>query len=213
MLHQQFLPTYKSYLRSAHKRLGKKFVATRTQAQHVQDEERKVRIRKNVAALKLWGLSTNGKDAGFAELLQTLAGVVNEVSLLAEEGGRVERAVAEFERWIQWIDDIWTRRDAKDVRAEAEFIDGLGDNWKADTAALVRRLGGLKRVVELVPPAKTGSSFELVVAGFGQLMETMLEELGLLIKIESMIVEREKKWVDDRIDVMAEEIGLATPAG
>ena len=208
IFHKQFDSSYKSYIRSAQKRIRKKFEATAAQALHVQDEEKKVRLRRNVAALKMWGANTEGSDGGFEELVQSLSGAVNEVSILTEEGGRVECVVDQFERWMRWVEGIWTRRDRYEAGAEADFIDGLGDAWRAETTALIRRLANLKRLLEVMPPAKKGSSLAQVVAGLEQLAAGTLDELSLLSKTEAMVVEREQKWVDERIEALAGSIGI-----
>ena len=213
LLHMQFGPAYRAYVQSARKRLGRKFEDTARRVVHVQEEEKKALIRRNVNALKLWGASAEGRDGGFAELVQPLAGIVNEVWLLTEEGGRMERTVAEFERWVAWIEEIWAQRKGSDGMAGAEFVDGLGDAWKAEAGALIRRLDNMKRVIGFLPPAMKGSNLERVVRKFGELIDGLVGELGLLVRTETLIVEQEKRWVDERMAALADEVGIPIAAG
>lgn len=206
--------------RSARERLRVKFDSVAKKAERVATLEREAVKARNIAALRAWGApppsseneEAQGIEAGvFAELMQTLARVVQDVSLLVEEGGRVENVLREFRRWASHVEVIWGVRGLSEVGTarDEDVIEGLGETWRTEVANLTRRLGGLGRTLESLPQPDEGSAIEVVLKGFGELVRGLEKELKVVREVEQSVGERERKWVDEKLADMGPRIGIA----
>ena len=168
----------------------------------VQLKEKEGRKRVNVNALKEWSAGDTGL---LAENVQVLAGVVTEVMQLVERDGRVQRLLDSFEEWIAWVEEVWAQRDGE--ASDVKFIEGLADVWRSEAVALVRRMGGLGRVLDGLEHAREGSSLHALMNGTGQLLEGVVGEMKIVLILEKDIVDREKTWVDGKIRLLETGIG------
>jgi hypothetical protein len=169
----------------------------------VQEKEKDCRKRANVDALQQWGVGDSGL---LAENVQLLAGVVTEVSQLVEPDGRLQGILDIFEEWIKYVSTIWDTRYASHSPADVEFIEGLGEPWRAEVRALTRQLAGMGRVLEGLEKPKEGSSLRALVDGSTHLINGSLEELKVVLKLEGEAVKREKLWVDERMGRLEREL-------
>ncbi|RDI86155.1 hypothetical protein Vi05172_g3736 [Venturia inaequalis] len=207
ILHRDAVPALHSWETSARLKLSQKFKAVAQQCQFVQDKELQVRRDANVSALKEW---CGGDSASLAENTQILSHVVAETTQLLEPGGRVEEVIGVFSDWLGLVEGIWNLREdnrgSDCIGSEFDFIDGLGETWEAEAAGLGRRLGGLGRMVEgLDMPRKESSLWDLMSL-VKLLIEGAVEELGVVGKVQREVVEREKGWVDERLEGMGADI-------
>ena len=143
------------------------------------------------------------------ELVNTLSSVLGEVMrLLDEEGGRVNQALEIFEAWITWVEAVYAGREQQG-RRHAEFIDGLGDGWKAEVASLIRKLQGLVRQLDglgRVEECGKESSLVEMVDGLKALTRNAVEELRLVDRLEAEVVKREARWVDEQVADMVGDV-------
>jgi hypothetical protein len=206
ILHRDSESTEKSWEDDARRKLHRKFDDVAKKCESVQETERGVRQNVNVNALKEWGAG----DAGLlAENVQLLASVVEEVMVLVEEDGRVYGVLSIFEEWMTYVNNIWQIRQSAPSRGETEFIEGLGEKWRAECRALMRRLGALGRVLDGLERAQEGSSLYSVMENVRKLRSGAVEELKTVLSIEEDIVKREKVWVDEMIGGLDRHIGRA----
>jgi hypothetical protein len=196
ILHRDLGSTQKSWEDDAKRKLHRKFDDVAKKCERVQEKERDVRKTVNVQALKEWGADDSGL---LAENVQLLASVVEEVMVLVEEDGRVHGVLAIFEEWMNYVDSIWSIRQSTSSQGEIDFIDGLGEKWRAECRALMRRLGALGRVLEGLERAEEGSSLFSLMENVAQLRGGVMEELKTVLRIEEDVVMREKIWVDEMI--------------
>ena len=210
----------KEWEHSAMEKLRVKFDSVAKKAERVSALERETVKAKNISALRAWGAPSfssfseegEGDEAGiFAENVQTLARVVQDVSILAEEGGRVDNVLSEFERWVSHVEAIWDARGSNKAGTAGDWdvIEGLGETWRTEVANLTRRLGSLGRALESLPNPEEGSGIEAVVKGFGELVRGLEEELKVVRDVERGVGERERSWVDERLAVLGPRIGIA----
>lgn len=85
-------------------------------------------------------------------------------------------------------------------------IEGLGDAWKAENAALMRKLTSFARDLSGLDQPGAGSSIATIVSGCESLLDGLLEELGVMQNIEADVVEKEKEWVETRLQGIAADI-------
>ncbi|TID26757.1 hypothetical protein E2P81_ATG01221 [Venturia nashicola] len=207
ILHREAVPALHSWENSARLKLSQKFKAVARQCQHVQEKELQVRRDANVSALKEW---CGGDSGSLAENVQVLSNVVTETTQLLEPGGRVEEVIGVFSDWLGLVEGIWDLREenhgSNSVGSEFDFIDGLGETWEAEAAGLGRRLGGLGRMLEgLDMPRKESSLWDLMSL-VKLLIEGAVEELAVVGKVQREVVEREKRWVDEKVKGMEADI-------
>lgn len=197
---------------SARRRFGSWFKEVARLAAQVQEKEREGIKKGNLIALREWGASERGgaEDAAFAENVQTLATVVRDASLLGEEGGRVYEVLEAFERWIGDAEGVLERRAKEQPTSmnASAFVDDLGETWRTEVGALIRRLGGLERALVSLPLAKEGSSLADVIKIFEEFVKGMKEELGVVQGIERAVVEGERRWVDGALEGIDWGVGM-----
>ena len=206
LLHKQAEPTYQAWTKSARRALKHKFTDVAAEYEVVQQKEKEVRRRKNAAALKEW---CHGDFALLGENINTLSNIVNEVmALLDENGGRVYAALEIFEAWITWVEAIYSNRD-NHAHRNSEFIDGLGESWKAEVASLIRKLQALSRQIDglgRMNHCGEGSSLVAVIRNMNGLTKGAVEELRLVEGLEAEVVRKEGRWVDEQVGGMMSDI-------
>jgi hypothetical protein len=200
LLHSSFYPTYVAWSRSTRHSLSAKFNDVAARAQVVQQNEKEIRHRDNVTALLEWG---GGPDAALGENIQTLAGIVQEVTVMSEENGRVHSCVTSFEEWFEVVQEVRAERGSAAI-----FVEGLGEEWRAETTALVRRLSGLWRMLETLERPAEPSSVADIVFGTRDLLKGMLDEITTVVDIEKTVMEREKDWVDEQLRQLEEGLEI-----
>lgn len=193
MLHASCHPSYAAWCKSARQSLRGKFHDVVALAESVQGLERDVRMRRNVAALETWG---GGADADLGAHVQALAGVIQDLLMLCEDGGRVSLNVDVFAEWIEAVDELWTmRRDG--LVGNDEFVDGLGESWRTEVSALLRRVTGLLRMLEGLEKPVQGSTVDDIVQNLEEFLKGTLEELQTIQAIEKVVMDGERQRIDN----------------
>lgn len=202
ILHRQAEPVYQTWQKSARRALKHKFTDVAAECEVVRAKEKDLRKRNNTAALKEW---CKGDIALLGENIANLSSVVSEVMSLVEDGGRVHQALEMFEAWITWVEAIYQGREQQG-RRHTDFIEGLGDGWKSEVSALVRKLQGLSRQLDGLGRMAEGSSLHDIVSGLRALTRGAVEELRAVEGLEAEVVKREARWVDEQVGGMSAEI-------
>ncbi|KAF1951696.1 hypothetical protein CC80DRAFT_453545 [Byssothecium circinans] len=205
LLHQVSAQTTMRWELSAQKSLRVKFDEVASLYQVMREYERLGLEQKNVLALREW----NGANApsGLVEHIQALSGPLNELPSLLDSGGRYRQLVHDFDRWISNVEEVLTMRNCHDSLGHSASIEGLGDRWKEENAVLTRKLTSLLRDLDRLPPTARGSSIACIVETCKQLLEGLTDELQVMQVIEHDVVAKEKQWVEDRLRVIAHDIG------
>ncbi|CAA9965716.1 hypothetical protein PTMSG1_09075 [Pyrenophora teres f. maculata] len=171
------------------------------------ENERAGQEQKNLQSLLEW---TAGGSSGLVEHIQILSEPLHELPSLVEAGGRLQRLIAEFEHWLQWVQDIRSARQncAGDKKALGT-IEGLGDSWKAENAALTRKLTGFARDLERSATPSPGSSIACILDACTSIIRGTLDELQTMQKVEAEVVTKEKDWVENRLRAIARDVGMS----
>jgi hypothetical protein len=197
ILHRDFSTTQQAWEDDAKVKLQKKFDVVAQQCDIVQSQERDVRKNINIHVLQEWGAGDSGL---LAENVRLFSSVVQEVLCLVETDGRVQQVLDVFEAWIEYVDNIWSTRHISPASSgETEFIDSLGEAWRSECRALMRRLGALGRVLDGLEKPGEGSSLSALMQGAGDLRKGAVEELGTVLKLEGDIVLKEGAWVTQAV--------------
>ena len=185
--------------------MQRRFGGVADAARTVAALERERARRRNVRALREWGAGPAAAgpaaDAAFAENVQGLARAVGDAWALGERGGRVAQVLEMFRWWVGGVEAVWEGRAAPAAgRARAgEFVEDLGEDWRGEVSALIRRLGALERGLQSLPAAADGSSLAALITAFGELIKGMTEELKTVQSVEKKIMEGEAGWIDNAL--------------
>jgi hypothetical protein len=179
----------------------------------VGEKEMLSRARRNVVALAAWGAGTpvekldpsaiREEDWGrLGDSIQTLASVIRETTILVENGGRATVAVGWFTEWISDVEEVWRKRQEHEHNAEAEveFVSDMGAEWREEAAAVLRRLSGLRRMLEGLEKPDAGSSVAEVMVFLDSLLRGATDEMETVVAIEKQIMGLEKQWINDKME-------------
>lgn len=206
LLHQSSAETYRCWEISAKRKMRTKFEEVASLYQVMLDSERTAQEQKNLQSLLEW--SASGSSAGLVEYIQVLSEPLHELPSLVESGGRLQRLVKEFEHWSSWVQEIRSARQGPHgAKAALGTIEGLGDSWKAENAALIRKLTAFARDLDRLALPTPGSSIACIVEACKAILHGILDELQTMQKIETEVVSREKDWVEDRLRLIARDVG------
>lgn len=198
MLHESSSKVQAQWERSAERALRLQFYEVATAHHNMRKNESEVQELVNLHALQEW--SSGSATFGLAENIQLLGPLLNELRALTDSGGRHTRVVQEFEQWMGRAEQVWAGRAAA---RRVEVVEGLGDEWRVEAAALVRKVSGLAREADrLVAPA-WGSSISSVVMGCRALVEGMVGELQLMRRVEAEVGEDEARFVEQGVQGIA----------
>ncbi|KAF3045572.1 hypothetical protein E8E12_010038 [Didymella heteroderae] len=213
LLHSDAEEVSKQWEASAKRILRTKFDEVSSMYQVMLGHERSGQEQKNLQALLEW---TDGKASGsLVQHIQVLSGPLHELPSLMQTDGRFQRHAAAFEQWVLWAQEV---RAARHDRTEGDMgsIEGLGDAWKAENAALMRKLTSFARDLSGLAQPAAGTSIAAIVSCCEGLLEGLLEGLRVMQTVEQDVVEMEKEWVEIRLQGITADIGSfiveSTPA-
>lgn len=204
LLHSAAAEVSMQWEASAKRKLRTKFDEVSSMYQVMLEHERSGQEQKNLQALLEW---TGGKASGsLIQHIQVLSVPLHELPSLVQTGGRFQRHAAAFEQWVAWVQEV---RAARQDRAEASVgsIEGLRDAWKAENAALMRKLTSFARDLSGLAQPTAGSSIAAIVGCCENLLDGLLDGLRVMQTIEQDVVEKEKEWIESRLQGIAADIG------
>ncbi|KAH6850266.1 hypothetical protein B0I37DRAFT_428342 [Chaetomium sp. MPI-CAGE-AT-0009] len=216
LLHREAAAARAQWEDSARKALRGRFDAVRAREEEVAGLEGRVVEGRAVGVLREWGFGGCG-GMGLEERVVLLDGVVTGLWGVGEPKGRFERVVRGFEGWVEGVERVlegrrrgtgtWGEGDGGKDDGEGEgeelFIPTPSAAWRAEHAALVRRLDEWRRNLRDMgeaPPPEEGeepSSLSRILAGCRALVHGMLAELELMEQMEREAVADEMAWVKE----------------
>jgi hypothetical protein len=148
------------------------------------------------------------------EYIQILSGPLHELPSLLGAGGRFERLIGEFEHWISRVEHLSSRRLTSTLNdGNLDSVEGLGDSWKAENAALIRKVTSFARDLDQVQRPSEGSSIASIVDTCKALLNGLSEELHVIQAIEAAVVAKENEWVEARLQAFARNVGSTSVGG
>ncbi|KAF2632667.1 hypothetical protein BU25DRAFT_329522 [Macroventuria anomochaeta] len=204
LLHESAAEISRHWEMSVKRGLRRKFDEVASMYQVMLEHERSGQEQKNLQALLEW--TGDKTSASLVEHIQVLSGPLHKLPSLVQTGGRFQRHVGAFEQWVSWVEEV---RAARQRRYEGGLrsIEGLGDAWKAENAALMRILTSFARELSGLSQPTAGSTIASIVGCCESLLDGLLEELRVIRTIEADVVSKEKKWVETRLQGIAADIG------
>ncbi|KAF2184745.1 hypothetical protein K469DRAFT_666088 [Zopfia rhizophila CBS 207.26] len=207
LLHESAAHASRQWELNAKKTLHRQFDEVASMFQVMRDNERSEQERKNILALNEW--SSGNASFGLVEHIQLLSAPLHELPSMVDPGGRFSRLVDDFDHWITWVEEIWSVREQNPRSAGGDLrsAEGMGGSWKAENAALTRKLTAFSCNLDRLTRPAPGSSIACIVSTCKDLLEGMLDELQTMQTIEMGVVARGKEWVEDGLQAIAQDIG------
>lgn len=153
----------------------------------------------NLSALESWC-----RDPSLlVENLQILSLVYSDLTSLMEEGSRHADVLNMFEIWM----------NEAEAPLPGVFIQPLPEEWKAAHASLALKLRSCQRNLGVLPPAHQssdeGSGLQVVLKGCKALVDGILRELDLMLKLEKDLLARETNKIEEEVQALVlDNVGM-----
>ena len=190
LLHQASAQCSRDYTAGAKRKLSKQHTKLRKDYESIRATELVHQRVSNLMALESWCRD----PSMLVENLQILSLVYSDLTSLLEEGSRHRDVLNMFELWM------------KDAEAPLPgiFIQALPDEWRAAHGSLGLKLRSIQRTLGVLPPpprmdGEEGSGLQVVLKGCKSLVEGMLRELELMMKLEKELLARETNKIEEEV--------------
>lgn len=206
LLHEASTRTSRQWEFHAQNSLRAKFDEVASLYQAMRQSEQHGREQKNLLALREW--NGGNSSSGLVEYIQRLSGPLHGVPSLLGPGGRFCRLVDDFDRWISGVEKTWSVREGQQANGmSSESLEGLGDTWKEENAALMRKLTAFSRDLDALPAPPQDSSIACIVSACSELLRGLLGELQIMQVIETGVVSKEKQWIEGQLHAIGRDGG------
>ena len=162
----------------------KHFLALQSRNLELNELEVDQLIQRNASTITSWH-----KPGGcLSQQIQTLSRVTCEVDQLTSTNGRYSLAIQAFEHWIATTVAQQDQQTRAPIKARPNTVEGLGDGWLTETEALqwqVVTLANQLLTLEIVE--SSGSSLERIITTVSEMLKNMLEELEMIVELESTL--------------------------
>ena len=207
LLHQSSSATQSQWEQSAKAYFEHELQQLSRQRAELETEERHNQASINYPALAEWSQSVSSVE--FAERIQILSRNLHEICSVLDAGGKYERVIGVFEVWVTCASRIRSsrRNPTQDNKADLEFVEDIGDGWKAEVAYLERKLTISSQELQGLGKPREGSSIAHVLSLLKGTVASMLEELAAIKAIERDLAILEAKWMESEVAKIAQGIG------
>lgn len=197
MLHRSSASVQAQWEQSAKEHFKRELQDLSLQQAEFEKRERQAQAAINYPALVEWSQSTN--QAEFTERIQILSRNLHGVRDLLDVESKYQRVIDLFERWFANASRLRGSRitSKHDDEQGLEFIEDIGDGWRAEVTYLERKLNTSFREIQELGQPKEASSVAELVSLLKQAVASMLEELECVQIMERDLVTLEAKWVEE----------------
>jgi hypothetical protein len=199
LLHQASSKCMHEYSTSARRKLNKKHTRLRKDYESIRATELVQQRIANLSALEAWCRD----PSMLVENLQILSLVYSDLTALIEEGSRHGDVVSTFELWM----------NEAEFPEAGSFIKPLPDEWKTAHASLALKLRSIQRNLGVLPqpkgPGNDESGLAVVLRGCKTLVDGMMKELEVMVKLEKEVMGRERTRLEDDIKALVlDDVGM-----
>lgn len=189
LLHQASSQCTREYTASAKRKLSKMHTKLRKEYETIRATELVHQRVSNLSALESWC-----RDPSLlVENLQILSLVYSDLTSLTEEGSRHGDVLNMFEIWM----------NEAEAPLPGIFIQPLPDEWRTAHASLALKLRSIQRNLGVLPPphssSEEGSGLQVVLKGCKSLVDGMLRELDIMVKLEKELLARETNKIEEEV--------------
>lgn len=198
LLHQASAQCTSEFTTSAKRKLGRKHTKLRKEYESIRATELVHQRAFNLAALESWC----SDPAMLVENLQILSLVHSDLESLTEEGSRHAELVKAFEGWLEKSQDT----------LNVDFTQTLPDDWHNAHSSLALKLRSIQRNLGVLRPPERNdetSALEIVLGGCKSLVDGLLKELDLMVKLEKEVLEKERAKVEEQVrSLVLDDVGM-----
>ncbi len=215
LLHRSALSVQVQWDKSAKRSFEYRFNALYERHTELKEVAYQQQTLINQLSLVQWSQGRSG--AQIAEKVQLLSHNVSDICNLLDSEGKYTHILEIFESWFAQALRVRGQRESKgqNIGRDLEFIEGIGDGWKAEAMVLERELTYFARDLESFGEVQSPSSLSRLLSLYRKLIVGLLEELDLIQWIENGIMTQETLWVENTIHNLAStvtrDIGSMSP--
>ncbi|KAI9693534.1 MAG: hypothetical protein M1820_009186 [Bogoriella megaspora] len=203
ILHESAQSTEMQWKKSAERQLRSRFEKVAARYQQMREEEVLNQVNTNFAALDDW-LS---RGVGSEDSIQLLSNLLHELLSLTNSEGRYSRLADRFDNWFSSTEtNSLVSSPLVSSDPSSKFAENLGEDWKAEHAALLRKLAAMSREADYIQDANEGSSIGSVISSCKFLLGGMLEELRLMVLVQSTAALREQNRIDEGLAQIEQDL-------
>ena len=204
VLHQSSAGTLKDWQTSAERTLRTRFENVIIQHQKLVKSECLAQASLNQAALQEW--TARGAVMAKEDHIQCLSKLLQECLLLTARHGRYDCFCETFSEWFE-------TSETASQSTIVSFSKRLAEQWKAEHAALTRKLTSMSREADELPDQFDGfedSSVAIISLTCKKLIRGMLDELRSMLAIEADIAARGRARIDQGLAQFEADIKIAS---
>ena len=206
LLHRSVFSVQVQWKQSAKGSFEHRFNSLYERHTELKDVARQQQTLINQLSLVQWAQGRSG--AQITEKAQLLSHNVSDICSLLSSEGKYSRILGIFESWFAEALRIRGQRETcgRETRRDLDFIEGIGDGWKAEAMVLERELTYSARDLESFGEVQDTSSLCRLMSMYRKLMVGLLEELDLIQWIENEIMTQETLWIENTIHNLASDV-------
>ncbi|KAK5171830.1 uncharacterized protein LTR77_003466 [Saxophila tyrrhenica] len=192
LMHQASSKCMQEYTASARRKLGKKHTKLRKDYEGIRATELVQQRTANLSALETWCRD----PSMLVENLQILSLVYSDLTSLIGDGSRHADMVSMFELWM----------NEAEAPEAGTFLQPLPDDWRTAHASLALKLRSVQRNLRVLPPpsdtSDSSSGLAVVLKGCETLVDGMLRELEMMMKLEKELLTRDRSRLEEDVKVL-----------
>ncbi len=208
LLHRSASTTQTQWEQSAKKHFQHQFTALCERHVELKEIAQQQQTLINQLASVQWSHGKTGPQ--IVEKVQILSRNITEICNLLDTEGKYTRILEIFKSWFAQALKIREQRESQtkgqNIGRALEFIEGIGDGWKAEAMVLERDLTYCLREVKGFGSVAGGSSLGKILELYNKLIAGLIEELDVVQWVENEIMVQETGWVERTIHNLAENV-------
>lgn len=206
LLHRSALSVQVQWEKSAKRSFENLFSALYERHTELKEVAHQQQTLINQLSLVQWSQGRSG--AQIAERVQLLSHNVSDICNLLDPDGKYTHIIEIFESWFAQALRVRGQREpnGQETGRDLDFIEGIGDGWKAEAMVLERELTYSARDLEDFGEVQRSSSLGRILFLYRKLMLGLLEELDLIQWIENEIMTQESSWIESTIHNLASNV-------
>lgn len=160
----------------------------------------------NQLALVHWSQGRSGVQ--IADKVQLLSHSISDLCNFLVVEGKYTRILEIFESWFAQALRVRSQRESNGRKpgGDLDFIQSIGDGWKAEAMVLERELTYSARDLQSFGEVQSTSSLGRILSLYRKLMIGLLEELDLIQWIENGIMTQETSCIESTVHNLASNV-------
>ena len=206
VLHRSVFSVQIQWEKSARESLEHQFSALYERHIELKEVAHQQQTLMNQFSLVQWSQGRSGPQ--IADKVQLLSHNVSDVCNLLDPDGKQSHILKVFESWFTQALRVRGQRESnsKNSGRDLDFVEGIGDGWKAEAMVLEREMTYSARDLEGFGEFSSTSSLGRLLSTYRRLVSGLLEELDIIQWIENEIMAQEASWIERTIRNLASNV-------